>query len=69
MALDYSDFMINILEPGISAVTHVALINSSRLSVSLLAPQLCIRRHDRKKGIFVDGISYLLELQCRIKRN
>ena len=67
MALDYCDFVHNyrtyILEPDIPVVTHVAPIDSSRLSVSLLAPQLCVRRDNRKKGIFVDAVCYLWELQ------
>lgn len=67
MALDYSDFVDNyktfILEPDIPAVTHVAPINSSSLSASLLAPQLCVRRDNRKKGIFVVRGCYPWELQ------
>lgn len=42
MPQDYGEFVDNyktfILEPDVLAVTHVAPINSSRLSVSLLAP-------------------------------
>lgn len=63
MVLDYSDFVANgktyILEP----ITYFAPINKSRLSVSLLALQLCVQRDNRKKGIFIDGACYLWELQ------
>lgn len=60
MALDYSIFFDNyktsIFEPDTPAETRVASINSSELSGSLMAPQLCVRKNNKKKGIFVDGV-------------
>lgn len=70
MSLGYSDFVddykTSIFEPNTPAVTHIAPINSSGLSVSLLAPQLCVRKDNKKKGLFVDGVCYLWDLQWQI---
>lgn len=56
LAPDYSDFVNNyktsIFEPDTPAVTHMVPINSTGLSVSLLAPQLCVRKDYKKKALF-----------------
>lgn len=64
--LDYSDFVNNykpyILKPDIPTVTHVAPINSSRLSVCVGSSDMC-ERDNRKKGIFVSYLTNIKELR------
>lgn len=61
MAPDCSDFIDNyktsIFEPGVPAGTHTTPIYSRGLSMYLLAHQLCVRKDNKKKGIFVGRVS------------
>lgn len=60
MALEHSDFVYNYetsdLECHMPAVTLIVPINSSRLSVSLLASWLSVGKNYVNKGIFVYGV-------------